>query len=54
MNCNVIVREGDPEIPQMGEKHAKGSIKLSPIFGGSHEVDGDGVRGGCLAALKMS
>ncbi len=56
MDNDVPIGEGDPEIPQMGEEvgHdcAKGANKLCAVFGGGHEVDGDGIRGRALGCVE--
>ncbi len=56
VNDNIAVGEGDPEIPQVGEKvghdSAKGAIELHPVLGGCHEVDGKGVFGGPFGCIE--
>ncbi len=51
-----MIGEGVSEIPQMGEEighdGAKGAIELCTIFGGSHEVDGNGVCGGMFGHVE--
>ncbi len=55
-NSNVTVREGDPEVPHVGEEvshdHAKGAVELQALFGGIHEVNGDGVLGGFFGQVE--
>ncbi len=56
MNGDVVVRESDPEVPQVGEKvghdHANCAIRLCSVFGGCHAVEGDGILGGAFGSIE--
>ncbi len=56
MDSNVPVGECDSEIPEVSKEvshdRSKCSIELCAIFGGDHEIDGDGVHGGMLGRIE--
>ncbi len=53
MNVNVMFGEGDSEVPQMGEEVCHGSAEgVIEIFGGSHEVNGNGIYGGAFCRIE--
>ncbi len=56
MDGNVLIGEGDSEIPQVGEEVsydcAKCAIELRSVFGGDHEVDGNVIHDGPFGQIE--